>query len=88
MEVYMATITVARSKNSRKTAVPMGFSRRGGGGDNAGGRVVLQNEAVTQKEAGRAAHKTLKERIAGFAGNAVDLEKEVDWGKPVGGEIW
>jgi antitoxin component of MazEF toxin-antitoxin module len=54
--------------------------------------VTLDNEKIIIKEINVKKHKTTKERLIEFYGQ--DYEKysvsqeEVDWGKPVGEEIW
>ena len=48
-------------------------------------RIVIKKRAVEK-------HKTTKERISNFYGVDFDkkhtLQKEIDWGKPTGKEIW
>jgi hypothetical protein len=49
--------------------------------------IVLSDKKVKYKK-----HKTTKKRIIEFYGTDFDKErteqKEIDWGKPVGKEIW
>jgi len=49
--------------------------------------VVAENDSlVIKKTEGGRAYKTIQERFAGFDGEYEPVK--IDWGKPVGKEIW
>jgi len=54
--------------------------------------ISLENEKIIIKKIEQKDHKTIKKRLMDFYGK--DYEKhsisqnEIDWGKPVGNEVW
>jgi antitoxin MazE len=54
--------------------------------------VVMENEKIIIKKANTPKHKTTKERLFAFygesAGQHYSEQKEIDWGRPVGDEVW
>ena len=54
--------------------------------------VILENEKIIIKKVNQKIHKTTKQRLVDFYGNNFEKyatpQKEIDWGKPVGKEIW
>jgi antitoxin MazE len=55
--------------------------------------VIVENEAIIIKKTYGKKHKTTKERLANFYGsieeeNITGRQEEIDWGKPVGKELW
>ena len=54
--------------------------------------ITLENEKIIIKKIEQKNHKTIKQRLIDFYGE--DFEKnahpqnEINWGKPVGNEIW
>jgi len=54
--------------------------------------ISLENEKIIIKKIDQKDHKTIKKRLMDFYGK--DYEKysisqnEIDWGKPVGNEVW
>jgi antitoxin MazE len=54
--------------------------------------VILENEKIIIKKANAKRHKTTKARLLEFYGEDFEQNriapKEIDWGKPVGNEIW
>jgi antitoxin MazE len=54
--------------------------------------ITLENEKIVIKKINAKEHKTTKERLIEFYGEKYKRkgspQKEIDWGKPVGNEIW
>ena len=54
--------------------------------------VTLENEKIVIKKIDTGKHKTTKQRLEEFYGENFEQicipQKEIDWGKPVGNEIW
>jgi antitoxin MazE len=54
--------------------------------------VVLENETIIIKKTGGKKHKTTLERLIDFYGKEFDKkpvsQEEIDWGNPLGKEIW
>lgn len=55
--------------------------------DNDAVEVIAENNSIIIKKAdNKRKHKSIQERFKGFEGDYVF--EEIDWGKPVGKEIW
>ena len=54
--------------------------------------VRVENERIVIKKINKKSHKTIKQRLTDFYGENYRKNasacKEIDWGKPVGNEIW
>ena len=54
--------------------------------------VTLENERIIIKKVNKKEHKTTKQRLIDFYGEDLKkyakTQKEIDWGQPVGNEVW
>jgi antitoxin component of MazEF toxin-antitoxin module len=54
--------------------------------------ITLKNEKFVIKKANAREHKTTKQRLIEFYGEKFEKnasrQKEIDWSKPVGNEVW
>jgi antitoxin component of MazEF toxin-antitoxin module len=54
--------------------------------------VIVENETIIIKRIGGKKHKTTRERLIDFYGEEFEqkpvAQDEIDWGNPVGTEIW
>ncbi|MDR3172504.1 MAG: AbrB/MazE/SpoVT family DNA-binding domain-containing protein [Treponema sp.] len=54
--------------------------------------VILENESIVIKKIGEKKHRTTRERLTDFYGKEFDQksisQKEIEWGSPIGSEIW
>jgi antitoxin component of MazEF toxin-antitoxin module len=54
--------------------------------------VILENETIIIKRIGKAKHRTTRERLIDFYGEEFEqkaiAQEEIDWGNPIGKEIW
>jgi len=90
------TTTIVKWGNSRGVRLPKPFLESLGLKDNDTVDILTDNGAIIIKKSEKAQRKTLKQRVEEFYGkdfetaikeNPYEFE-EVDWGKPVGDEIW
>jgi len=88
--------TIVKWGNSRGVRLPKSFLETLNLKDNDAVEVFTDADAIVIKKSASYKHKPLKQRVEEFYG--VDFEtalkehsyeyEEVDWGKPVGDEIW
>jgi antitoxin MazE len=76
--------------NSQGIRLPKAFLQNINITENDTVEVLVENEAIIIKKTYGKKHKTTKERIVNFYGKnfAPENQVEMDWGKPVGKEIW
>jgi len=84
--------TVVKWGNSHGIRLPKAFLQNIKISENDPVDVILENEKIVIKKADENKHKTIKQRLISFYGENYELyitsQKEIDWGKPVGNEIW
>ena len=84
--------TVVKWGNSHGIRLPKAFLQNIKISENDPVDVILENEKIIIKKVNQKIHKTTKQRLIEFYGNNFEkhatLQKEIDWGKPVGNEIW
>lgn len=90
------TTTIVKWGNSRGIRLPKPFLENLNLKDNDIVDVLTDNDTIIIKKSVNRHHKTLKQRVEQFYGkdfetavkeNSYEYE-EVDWGDPVGEEIW
>ena len=84
--------TVVKWGNSHGIRLPKAFLNNIGIVENDPVDITLENEKIIIQKIKTKEHKTLKQRLAEFYGenyeNIVEPQKEYNWGKPKGKEIW
>jgi len=84
--------TVVKWGNSQGIRLPKAFLKNINIFENDPVDVTLKNEKIVIKKIKAEEYKTLKQRLFEFYGKGyekiVELQKEYDWGSPVGKEIW
>ena len=84
--------TVVKWGNSHGIRLPKAFLQTIKIAENDPVDVILENEKIVIKKANLKEHKTTKQRLIDFYGETYQEystpQKEMDWGKPVGNEIW
>jgi antitoxin MazE len=78
--------------NSQGIRIPKAFLKTINVSENEPVDIVLENEKIIIKKTNSKKHRTIKERLVEFYGvdfgqNHIE-PKEIDWGKPIGKEIW
>jgi len=78
--------------NSQGIRIPKAFLQNINISENDIVDVTLENEKIVITKVEVNKHKSTKERILNFYGPDFDIkhtpQKEVDWGKPAGKEVW
>ena len=78
--------------NSQGIRIPKAFLQNINISDNDPVDVVLENEKIIIKKASAKKHKTTKERLLAFYGEDFEqnrmIQKEIDWGRSSGDEVW
>jgi len=95
-EVLNMTTTIVKWGNSRGIRLPKLFLETLNMKENDMVDVLNNNDSIIIKKVKNFQHKTLKQRVEEFYGkdfeSAVNEEtyeyEEIDWGTPVGDEIW
>ena len=85
------TATIVKYKKERGIKLPQTFLRRLNIIENDEVEIWLNNDMIMLRKLFSKKHKTTKERLHDFYGTILpDTEKptEIDWGQPVGQEIW
>ncbi|GMO56267.1 MAG: AbrB/MazE/SpoVT family DNA-binding domain-containing protein [Treponemataceae bacterium] len=90
------TTAIVKWGNSQGIRLPKAFLQNINIAENDTVDVLVENEAIIIKKTYAPKHKTTKERLVNFYGNMRNVERvenienqvEIDWGKPVGKEIW
>ena len=84
--------TIVKWGNSHGIRLPKAFLNNIGLIENDSVDISLENEKIVIKKTRKKEHKTLKQRLLEYYGenyeNITEPQKEYDWGKPVGKEIW
>jgi antitoxin MazE len=88
--------TIVKWGNSQGVRIPKAFLQSIQIKENDPVEVILEKETIVIKKSEAKKHKTTKERLIEFYGmelqpdplSEAGSQKEVDWGKPVGKEIW
>jgi antitoxin MazE len=78
--------------NSQGIRIPKVFLENINVSENEPVDITLENEKIIIKKASSKKHKTTKERLMEFYGmdfaqNSIE-QKEINWGEPIGKEIW
>ena len=90
------TATIVKWGNSRGIRIPKPFLESMNLKDNDTVDIFTENDAIIIKKSASRQHKSLRQRVEEFYGkdfetvlkeNPYEFE-EVDWGGPVGEEIW
>jgi len=84
--------TVVKWGNSHGIRLPKAFLKNINIVENDLVEIKLEDEKIIIKKIKTKKHKTLQQRLYDFYGekyeHTVEPQKEYDWGKPVGKEIW
>lgn len=84
--------TIVKWGNSQGVRLPKALLKNINIAENDPVDVVLENEKIIIKKIIKKSHKTTKQRLIEFYGPKIKqrniTQKEIDWGKPVGNEIW
>ncbi|MCL2764787.1 MAG: AbrB/MazE/SpoVT family DNA-binding domain-containing protein [Treponema sp.] len=84
--------TVVKWGNSHGIRLPKAFLQNIKIFENDPVDVTLDNERIIIRKVNEKKHKTTKQRLIDFYGNNFEQyaanQKEIDWGKPVGNEVW
>ena len=84
--------TVVKWGNSQGIRLPKAFLKSIQITENDPVDITLENEKIVIKKINSREHKTTKQRLIEFYGEKfkrnASPQKEIDWGKPVGNEIW
>ena len=89
---YFMQTTIVKWGNSHGIRLPKAFLQSIKITENDPVDVILENEKIVIKKITQKEHKTTKQRLIDFYGENFSQhatqQKEMDWGKPVGNEIW
>jgi len=84
--------TIVKWGNSHGVRLPKAFLRNIQITEDDPVDITLENEKIIIKKINAKEHKSTKQRLIEFYGNEFEQkilpQKEIDWGKPVGNEIW
>ena len=89
--------TIVKWGNSHGIRIPKAFLQSIQIAENDPVDVILENEKIVIKKSNEKKHKTTRERLIEFYGEDFMLKREpqseqgsveIDWGGPVGKEIW
>jgi len=84
--------TVVKWGNSQGIRLPKAFLKNIQITENDPVDITLENEKIIIKKIKVKEHKTTKQRLVEFFGENfeknISLHEEIDWGKPVGKEVW
>ena len=84
--------TVVKWGNSQGIRLPKAFLQNMQINENDPVDVMLEDEKIVIKKIIRTEHKTIKQRLMDYYGENYEKyaspQKEIDWGKPVGNEVW
>ena len=84
--------TVVKWGNSHGVRLPKVFLQNIKISENDPVDITLENEKIIIKKINQKDHKTIKQRLIDFYGENFEhystSQKEMDWGKPVGKEVW
>jgi antitoxin MazE len=92
MKGYLMQTTIVKWGNSQGIRIPKTFLRNIKIAENDSVDVILEKEQIIIKKINTKKHKTTRERLVEFYGAQLSKkhmpQKEIDWGKPAGKEIW
>ena len=84
--------TVVKWGNSQGVRIPKAFLKSMEITENDPVDVILENERIIIKKSNVVEHKTIKKRLTEFYGEDFarkrEPQEEINWGAPVGKEIW
>ena len=84
--------TIVKWGNSQGIRLPKTFLQNIQITENDSVDVILENEKIIIKKSNKKKHKSTKERLIEFYGPEFDKnhppQKEIEWGDPIGKEIW
>ena len=88
--------TIVKWGNSQGIRLPKAFLKNIQITENDPVDITLENEKIVIKKINAKEHKTTKQRLIEFYGEEFEQtvlpqaspQNEIDWGKPVGNEIW
>ena len=84
--------TIVKWGNSQGIRLPKAFLQNIQLYENDPVDVFLENDKIIIKKSSQSGHKTIKQRLKDFYGEDFEehssSQSEIDWGKPVGKEIW
>jgi antitoxin MazE len=89
------TTAIVKWGNSQGIRLPKTFLQNINLSENDKVDVLLKNETIIIKKASGKKHRTTKDRLIEFYGKDIEKiagnakrQKEIDWGDPIGKEIW
>jgi len=90
------TTTIVKWGNSRGVRLPKPFLETLDLNENDTVEILAENDAIIIRKSVKHPHKTLKQRVEEFYGKDFEtvliehpqVPEEIDWGPPVGDEIW
>jgi antitoxin MazE len=84
--------TIVKWGNSQGIRIPKAFLKNIHVSENDPVDIILSDEKIIIKKIRHKKHKTTKERLIEFYGTnsaqKIIKQKEIDWGSPIGKEIW
>ena len=84
--------TVVKWGNSHGIRLPKAFLQNVKLTENDSVDITLENEKIIIKKFDQREHKTIKQRLIDFYGENFEKystpQEEINWGKPIGNEIW
>jgi len=84
--------TVVKWGNSHGIRLPKAFLQEIKISENDPVDISIENEKIIIKKINQKDHKTIKQRLIDFYGDNFEQystsSKEIDWGKPLGNEVW
>ena len=84
--------TVVKWGNSHGIRLPKAFLQNIQISENDPVDVILEDEKIIIKKIIDTKHKTIKQRLMDFYGETYEQynssQNEINWGKPVGSEVW
>ena len=89
---YFMQTTVVKWGNSQGIRLPKAFLQSIQIAENDPVYVTLEDEKIVIRKYVPLEHKTTKKRLIEFYGEDFnqqsEAQEEIDWGRPVGGEVW
>jgi len=84
--------TIVKWGNSQGIRLPKAFLKNIQIAENDPVDITLENEKIIIKKINAKEHKTTKQRLIEFYGEQFEQnafpQDEINWGRPVGNEIW
>ena len=84
--------TIVKWGNSQGIRIPKTFLQSIQIAENDLVDVLLENKEIVIRKSNTTKHKTTRERLTEFYGKDFERkrtpQKEIDWGSPVGKEVW